>query len=178
MPLPLNDIESELSYAYLHAIASRAGINCTIANRHADNYAIDANLEYFDDIPGTYIKDVPIRVQLKATKNMGVTTATHISYPYQGIKGYDKMRADIGLPYRILVVLFLSNNDSLWLTNSIDELIMKHAAYWVSLRGAPASSNANSETVYIPKANLLTPQSLITLCQGIGIGNIPTYTIP
>ncbi|HEV7832484.1 MAG TPA: hypothetical protein VGP09_03725 [Caballeronia sp.] len=36
--------ESELSYAYLHAIASHAGVNCKTSNRHDDNAGIDAML--------------------------------------------------------------------------------------------------------------------------------------
>ena len=39
--LPPN-IESELSYAYLHAVASRAAMSCRDGNRHEDNNGIDA----------------------------------------------------------------------------------------------------------------------------------------
>jgi hypothetical protein len=42
MPLHDNDIKSELSYAYLHAVASRAGCECQVAGRHSDNQGIDA----------------------------------------------------------------------------------------------------------------------------------------
>jgi hypothetical protein len=36
------NIESELSYAYLHAIASRGGIICEVAGRHSDEAGVDA----------------------------------------------------------------------------------------------------------------------------------------
>jgi hypothetical protein len=65
MPLQTNEIESELSYAYLHAVTSRAGLNCKIENRHADNYGSDAIVDYFDAIPGSYRTDVSLRIQLK-----------------------------------------------------------------------------------------------------------------
>ncbi|CAN5189181.1 hypothetical protein BH11BAC6_BH11BAC6_14490 [soil metagenome] len=52
MPLPTNEIESELSYAYLHAIASRAGLNCKLESRHGDNYAVDALVDYFAPLTG------------------------------------------------------------------------------------------------------------------------------
>lgn len=43
-PLSNNDIENELSYAYLHAVAARSGIGCSLATRHEDNRGIDARL--------------------------------------------------------------------------------------------------------------------------------------
>ena len=34
--LPPIEIESELSYAYLHAVAARAGMSCEVSGRHTD----------------------------------------------------------------------------------------------------------------------------------------------
>lgn len=42
-PLYTNDIEAELSYAYLHAVASKAAVCCKAGNRHDDNAGIDAH---------------------------------------------------------------------------------------------------------------------------------------
>lgn len=178
MPLTNNDIESELSYAYLHAVASKAGLNCKVENRHGDNYGIDARIDYFAPIPNTWRTDVSIRIQLKATINRGAETITHISYPFRGINQYDRLRTNLGEPHRILVVLFLPDNPVEWLNISHDELLLKQAAYWVCLYGAIASDNEISQTIYLPKANLLTPKSLISVCQGIGAGNIPKYNLP
>jgi hypothetical protein len=41
MALTKNNIESELSYAYLHAVASASGAGCQCGNRHDDNAGID-----------------------------------------------------------------------------------------------------------------------------------------
>jgi hypothetical protein len=41
-PLTSNDIESELSYVYLHAVASKVGASCNITNRSLDGNGIDA----------------------------------------------------------------------------------------------------------------------------------------
>ncbi len=178
MALPTNEIESELSYAYLHAIASRAGLNCRVDNRHGDNYGVDALVDYFAPIPETYRTDVSLRIQLKATTNKGAETENHYSYFFRGVDQYNRMRTQAGEPHRILVVLFLHQDDTTWLTCTSDELIIKYSAYWVCLYGALPTANATGETVYIPKANLLTTESLISLCQRIGRGQIPTYQIP
>ena len=41
-----------------------------------------------------------------------------------------------------------------------ESLIARRCAYWVSLWGAPESSNATSQTVYIPSDNRLSVESL------------------
>ena len=43
-PLSTQDIESELSYAYIHAVAAFAGMNCVCANRVEDGNGIDARV--------------------------------------------------------------------------------------------------------------------------------------
>ena len=141
MPLTQNDIESELSYAYLHAVATRAGMNCTVSNRHSDNYQCDAEVQYFGPIPNTYITDIHLRIQLKATVATPVETDSHLSYFYRGIEQYDNMRIYRGASHRILVVLYLPNLDTEWLNNNIDSMVLKKCAYWVCLYGAPQSNN-------------------------------------
>ncbi len=178
MPLTSQNIESELSYAYLHAIASKAGINCSIVNRHSDNYGTDATIDYYDNIPNTYITDVSFRVQLKATTKAIVENKGHFSYFLKEIDQYDRMRTDKGQPHRILVVLFLPDKPDEWLDCTPDQLILKKAAYWVCLYGADESDNKTGVTIYLPKANLLTPSSLIGLAQNVGMGNIPIYKKP
>lgn len=178
MPLPENEIESELSYAYLHAVASKAGLNCKVENRHGDNYGIDAQVDYFAPISGTYRTDVSLRIQLKATIKKGTETVTHISYPFKGIDQYNRLRNNAGEPHRILIVLFLSNNPEEWLHISPEELLLKKAAYWVCLYGAEKADTETSKTIYLPKANLLTAENIITLCQDIGKGIIPNYKKP
>ncbi len=170
MPLIDQNIESELSYSYLHAVASKGGMNCQYGNRHADNYGIDATIEFYDNIPGTIRSDVTLRVQLKATKKSLKETATHYSFWFDGKAQYDRMRLHKGEPYRLLVVMLLPDNPNDWLTCGTDNLVLKkRSAYWISLVGAPESSNAGGETIYIPKTQILTPDSLRNICQQIAL---------
>ena len=41
MPLMSTDVESELSYAYLHAVVANAGYECALSGRHSDNAGVD-----------------------------------------------------------------------------------------------------------------------------------------
>ncbi len=70
MSLATNDIESELSYAYLHAIAAKAGCECQVTLRHSDGQGVDARLFVDEDFgPGTLQSRFTVEVQLKATSS-------------------------------------------------------------------------------------------------------------
>lgn len=61
-PLTPENIESELSYAYLHAVAARAGVGCKVSNRHDDNAGVDAELTGWGPFPdGGYRQEVDKR---------------------------------------------------------------------------------------------------------------------
>jgi len=177
VPLSKNNIESELGYAYLHAVASKAGLNCYINNRHSDDYGTDATVEFFDKIPGTYITDVPLRIQLKSTYNYSLDANFNIKFQLNPVELYDKLRDFSGHPRRILVVLLLPKNSDDWLKCTPEDLVLKKAAYWVSLYNAPATDNKSTITIKIPKENLLTPENLISLCTRIAKNDVPKYEV-
>ena len=62
-----NDIESELSYAYLHAVVSQAGMSCKMGNRHEDGNGIDATVTaWLPEVDSKTLTEVDLKVQLKA----------------------------------------------------------------------------------------------------------------
>lgn len=178
-PLTTNDIESELSYAYLHAVTSKAGASCFVANRALDGNGIDATITGWGPFPeGGYLEEVTVNVQLKATVAVPAEQNGYLSYFLRDVRRYDDLRADaISVP-RILVVLFLPAEAENWLTVSPNELILKKCAYWVSLRGAPASANQSGETVYLPKAQILDTNNLTELFTRLSRNEVLTYTQP
>src|SRR5262249_16935713 len=157
----LNNIKAELSYAYLHAVASRGGIECVVAGRHSDGAGVDAFLKAKERFsPGSIFTDFSVEVQLKATSaKPSLDPSARYSFALK-LHHYDKLRAQEIHAQRILVVLFLPEDQSLWLSHSADGLVTRRCAYWVSLWGAPASPNDTSQTVYIPRSNLFSVESL------------------
>ena len=152
-PLSSQNIESELSYAYLHAVASRVGASCVASSRHEDSNGIDATVTAWGPfVGGGYRNEVDLKIQLKATVKPPKKVGSCISYPLSGIPRYDDLRADTVATPRILVVLFLPKKEDDWMVQSAGSLMIKKCAFWVSLRGAKPSSNATSETVYIPNS--------------------------
>jgi hypothetical protein len=71
--------------------------------------------------------------------------------------------------------LFLPSDEKDWLVHTEDALLLKNCAYWVSLRGASASSNATAQTVYLPKDQTFDPNGLINILAKISKNEIPLY---
>lgn len=158
------NIEAELSYAYLHAVASRAGFSCEYRNRHLDGAGVDATITEDGRFlaPDSKLSYVPVDVQLKATYKTLPKTNERFSYSLE-LPHYNKLRITTVGASRVLVVLRLPSNPEEWLKISKESLIAQRCAYWVSLYNAPEVSDQKSRTIYIPTANILSPDGLTQL---------------
>jgi len=63
------NIEAELSYAYLHAVATRVGFSCEYGNRHLDGAGVDATITEDGRMLAndSILTSFSVDVQLKAT---------------------------------------------------------------------------------------------------------------
>ena len=165
------NIKSELSYAYLHAVASRAGLGCEAAGRHTDGAGVDAVIrakERFD--ARSTLTDFTVEVQLKATcDEPNPDTRGRYSFVLK-LDHYNKLRNTETGAQQILVVLFLPPDESRWLAHSDEGLIARRCAYWVSLRGAPPSENDTRQTVYIPRSNHFSVEGLRSVLAARSLG--------
>ena len=119
-----------------------------------------------DSVDGTFKTDLGkrarIEFQAKSTER-DLVRDNHVHYPLT-IKNYDDLRLEAINP-RILIVLMLPANIDHWVGQTHEELCLRHCAYWLSLRGAPASSNQTSITVYLPLANIFDSTQLVSMMQ-------------
>jgi len=177
MPPPSStDIESELSYAYLHAVASHAGMSCRLSNRLEDNNGIDAAITAWGPFPaGGYLQEVDLKIQLKATIQTPADHGAYYSYFFKGISQYEDLRKDTVATHRILVVLFLPRDTCEWLAHDVEALTIRKCAFWVSLRGAPESRNTDGQTIKVPKNQSFSPDNLRQLMAQLSRRQIPTY---
>ncbi len=162
MPLLTSqNIESEISYAYLHAVCAKAGMSCQVADRHLDGAGVDATISAYDKFaPDSTITDISIHVQLKATTMQPRRRNGRLPYFMSDVSRYGKLRNAGTMPIRILVVLFLPRSNSQWLTWSDQCLTLQRCAYWVSLRNAPESTNKSGQTIYLPESQAFSPNGL------------------
>lgn len=172
-PLSQPNIESELSYAYLHGVASRAGMSCRDGNRHEDNNGIDALLTAWLPCGNPYT-EVDIKVQLKATIAEPTDDGQNYEYRLKGVNRYNDLRSETISIARILVVLFLPRDAAEWLHHSPEQLALRRCAYWQSLRGAPDIS-ADSALIKLPKTQVFSPESLIELAGRLSRRDFPRY---
>lgn len=158
------NIEAELSYAYLHAVATRGGFSCTYTNRHMDDVGVDAvihedgRLLAEDSLHASFA----LHVQLKATRVLPVERNGKFSFSLP-IHQYDRLRETRLAAARILVVMYLPTDPEAWLSHSEESLVSKKCAYWASLRGARPSENQGHQTVYLPRSQMLSVSSLVEI---------------
>src|SRR5438067_7292429 len=101
------DIEAELSYAYLHAVASAAGVACQYCSRTFDSAGVDAQLKVIRDFGPEAYTELTVELQIKATVKQPATVGNRLSYFLADLNRYNSLRAETIVPPRLLVVLFL-----------------------------------------------------------------------
>ncbi|SEL82185.1 protein of unknown function [Roseateles sp. YR242] len=175
-PLTPENIESELSYAYLHVVASQTGASCVVGGRHDDCAGIDAKVTAWGPFQGGgYRVEVDLNVQLKATTRPPLEISGCLAYSLRGIGRYDDLRCEAVSTPRILVVLYLPECAQEWVSHTDEALSLHKRAYWVSLRGAKASDNKTARTVYIPRGQRFDADGLSSLFCAISRNDIPRY---
>jgi len=138
--LTTSDREEALSRAYLQAVAAHAGY--VVADDDFDRDGIDCLIR-----AGGRMRPA-LGVQLKATVNLGEAREGCYRYPLKR-RNYDLLREPTQTP-RVLVVLALPEDETQWLTVTVDHLILRRCAYWVSLAELPETENHESVTISLP----------------------------
>ena len=77
-------------------------------------------------------------IQAKSTTGF-VRTKHEVKYDLRR-KNYDDLRDTSVRTPRILVLLLLPANESDWLVTTEEALILRHCAYWLSLKGSPPTA--------------------------------------
>jgi hypothetical protein len=158
------NIEAELSYAYLHAVATRGGFSCSYTHRHLDDVGVDAQIHEDGRLlaENSIHSSFALHVQLKATRVVPVEQNGRFSFSLL-LRQYNRLRETRLASPRILVVLYLPPDPSDWLQHSEEALVAKRCAYWASLGRAPASPNDNAQTMYVPRNQVLSVEALVAI---------------
>jgi hypothetical protein len=138
------DQQAALSIAYVQAVAARAGYTCG-EPPGPDRDSVDLQISAGGSMRPKLDLQCKASITLKAKGNS-------LAFPLKR-KNYDDLRVVTQTP-RLLVVLALPDDPEKWLAVSTTELMLRSAAYWLSLKGAAESDNSTSVTVSIPSKNL------------------------
>lgn len=160
--LTISDRQEALSRVYAHAVAARAGYVTDMYG--ADRDGVDLLIR-----AGGAMRPA-LELQLKATVNLGEPSDGHFRFPLKR-RNYDLLRIETQTP-RLLVVLDLPKDEDQWMTITANELILRHRAYWLNLKGAEETSNKTTKTVQIPERNVFAVDSLRKLMEQSRQGRI------
>lgn len=151
--LTSQDMEEALSRVYVEAVAAAAGY--TTAVPIPDRDSVDLQIR-----AGGRMRP-SLDLQLKATVNLQLLGDGKLSFKLP-VANYEGLRCETQIP-RLLVVLDLPRDSSQWVTITANELILRHRAYWMNLRGFEATHNKSFVTVRIPRQHVFNVESLRAL---------------
>jgi hypothetical protein len=100
---------------------------------------------------------------------MNVASDVFIRYPLR-LKNYNELRKSKTLTPRLLIVVLIPEHPDRWIQQSDAELCLRYCAYWMSLQEMPETSNTENVTVYIPRQQIFTVDTLKTLMQRVETG--------
>lgn len=149
--------QEEFNVAFVSAIAAHLGL--ARASFSVDDDSIDIVFQARGWKARKAVTSRPqIQLQLKCTA-AAFKAGSHFSFPLKK-KNYDDLRGrDVMVP-RYLAILMVPKKVKEWVRHDDAEMALRHRAFWVSLRDAPASGNGTSVSVRVPYAQRLTSDAL------------------
>jgi hypothetical protein len=167
VPLDLNRSKELFSDAYVRAVVSAARMH--VEPRTVDNDSVDGYIHFTGQIGEQYSPQVAY--QLKCT-SVAAHAGDHIAFPLT-IKNYDELRVtNAGVP-RILIVVTVPGAVADWVRQDERRMRLFRCGYWMSLFGAPETTNTRTRTVHVPRSQQFTVQSLSAMMARIGEGDRP-----
>lgn len=159
--MPLSGMKEELSVAYLHMLASATGLT---TGKWSQDYDVrDLTLKSSVEYPA--LGDASIDVQLKCTGQESVDRADTIAWSLTARTLTKLRKVTRATPY-LLCVLVAPPDPDVWLDPSLDGLLARSHMYYEWGYKLPALVSGNeTQTVHLPKKNLLTPASLLELME-------------
>lgn len=156
--ITIQHTQESLSRAYVHAVAGSAGVNCSIDR--AFDYGIDGTFRPVAVRGDRLVENgFPLDYQLKCTKNWAYEDDM-VSYSIATKTYNDLVTRDpegIGV---VLLLLCVPENQGSWAEFSEDFLTLRRCCYYTMLAGEPVENENSTRKILIPRANVLTANSL------------------
>jgi hypothetical protein len=163
-----NHRQEALCRAYVQAIAALAGMSSA---KPDPDYGIDLLLRNVEQRGPRHLDSrAQLDLQLRSTTRANVSEKI-VSYDLD-VQTYDYLRAK-SLIRCLLVVLVLPDEETLWLSQSPDELIVRHCAYWISLRGVKRITATSSVRISIPRVQVFSVQAVRAIMDRLQRGEEP-----
>ncbi len=167
--LPRNLQQEAFSRAYVYAVVARAGLIFTLPGY---DVGIDVCLHTVALRGRRYGPGgVQLDLQVKSTTRP-IIRAGQLLYDLE-VKNYDDLRLLSPMCPRLLVVVVLPADESQWLSQSPEELTLRHCAYWVWLGEAEPASATTTVRVALPLVNVFSVSALQEMVSRLERGGQP-----
>ncbi|OCJ17758.1 hypothetical protein A6U87_02150 [Rhizobium sp. AC44/96] len=168
--ITVSHLQESLSIGYVTATAAAARINLSIKREH--DYGVDGTfLAMAQRLQGIdadgneeyrYVESgTKIDFQLKCTTNWEFRGA-NVAWKAKAQTYNDLVSRPAYAPL-LLVLMCLPKDANDWLSATEQQLILKHCCYYAELTGPTLANENSSKLIEIPRANLLTPDAVLTL---------------
>ncbi len=155
--------QAEFSLAYVHAIASAAGVACHVMRVDIDGIDV---LLVGDSSEGA-VRFPKLDVQIKSWTG-AVQDGDYLRYPLK-VENYDVLRLPNDRVYTpaILVLVVMPPSQADWFCMTRTEATLRHCAYWKSLAGMPPTTNSSTVTISVPVDDPFSVEALEKLMERI-----------
>lgn len=163
-----NHRQEALCRAYVQAVAALAGVG---TSKPDPDYGIDLSLRNIER-RGSRRMDgrLQLDLQLRSTTR-GNVSETIVSYDLD-VRTHEFLR-EKSLIRCVLIVLVLPDDETIWLSQSPDELIVRHCVYWISLRGVEPAMATSSVRIAIPRVQVFSVQAVRAIMDRLQQGEEP-----
>lgn len=162
-----NTQKEQFSNAFIHAVAAAAGY--ATARPGVDDDSIDWQIAATGGQGTT--RSTRLELQLKCRTDLPIVD-DEFRLPLK-VKNFNDLVAGNVMVPRILVLVMVPPKVSDWLKLDHKSLLLRHCAYWVSLRGNAPSENEETETVGVPREQRFDVTALSAMMNRIGDRGLP-----
>lgn len=166
--LTRNHRQEAFCRAYVQAVAAVAGVGTSVP---VPDYGVDLSLRRIEK-RGSRRVDARLQLdlQLRSTARANVSD-NEIRFNLD-VAMYELLR-EPSLVRCILVVLVLPEDEASWMNQSADAMIVRHCAYWHSLRGAAPTTATSSVRVVLSPSRVFSPEAIRDLFLRLSQGGEP-----
>ncbi|MDX2054236.1 MAG: DUF4365 domain-containing protein [Polyangiaceae bacterium] len=162
--------QEEISKAYLHAVVAQCSF--ALGAWTQDHGCVDVTVGAASPVGSGHLSKPKVDIQLKATTRTDVEHPEFISWQLEA-DHYNALVAPASAPH-LLVVLLLPSDISQSIEHTVNHLLIRRCAYWVTMTGQmDLDPAAQSKTVRIPRAQVFSPSALRGIMEQVSQGTTP-----
>jgi len=163
----LKSREEKLSAAALRAVVSSVGGEMQEGGRAVDGWGVDATCFFSGRFTNDPFEDASgaIYAQLKATRTPNEVNKNGVDYWTVSLD-VRQIRRYLDWGQNFFLALFITPSEDeqeSWVEVTTESVVVRKSLYWTFLKGFQVDDAQKTNTIYIPKANLLTPTALVDI---------------